>query len=183
MIFHPLEIAGAYLLEPQRLEDKRGFFARTYCRHELEERGLDPTVVQCNVSVNRQRGTVRGMHWQAVPYEEIKLVRCTSGAICDVLLDLRPTSETFLRHQAIELSRDNRHAVYIPAGIAHGYQALEDETEVFYQMSELYHPEAARGARWDDPAFDITWPLPITLISDRDRTFEDFSPETLEPLD
>lgn len=176
MIFHPLDIAGAYLLEPEKLEDKRGFFARTYCRHELEDRGLDPTVVQCSVSVNRQKGTVRGMHWQAAPYEEIKLVRSTAGAICDVLLDLRPSSATFCSHQAIELSRDNRLAVYIPAGVAHGFQTLEDDSEVFYQMSELYYPEAARGVRWDDPAFDISWPLPVTLISDRDQEFADFSP-------
>jgi dTDP-4-dehydrorhamnose 3,5-epimerase len=174
MIFHPLEIPGAYLIEPERKEDRRGFFARTYCRRELEERGLDPTVVQCNVSVNKLRGTVRGMHWQAAPHEEIKLVRCTAGAIHDVILDLRPDSPAYKKHVAVELDADSRSSLYIPAGVAHGFQTLTDDTEVFYQMSEFYYPEAARGVRWDDPAFDVTWPLEITEISDRDRGFPDF---------
>ena len=174
MIFHELEISGAFLIEPEKKADSRGFFARTYCRDELEARGLDPTVVQCNISVNTWRGTVRGMHWQAAPYEEIKLVRCTNGAIHDVLLDLRPDSPTFKQHLSAELTRENRHALYVPAGVAHGFQALEDESEVFYQMSELYHPDAARGVRWDDPAFSIRWPLPVTQISERDRSFPDF---------
>ena len=179
MIFHPLDLAGAFLLEPERLEDKRGFFARTYCRRELEERDLDPTVVQCSVSVNKLRGTVRGMHWQAPPFEEIKLVRCTAGAIHDALLDLRPDSATFLQSTAVELSRENRHAVYVPAGIAHGFQTLEDDSEVFYQMSEFHHPEAARGVRWDDPAFSIRWPLPIAMISERDSSYPDLEPASL----
>lgn len=174
MIFHELDIVGAFLLEPQRHEDLRGFFARTYCRDELEERGLDPTVVQCNVSVNKKKGTVRGMHWQAEPFPEIKLVRCTNGSIFDVLLDLRPDSETYCRHWGVKLTRENRMSLYIPAGIAHGFQALEDDSEVFYQMSEFYHPECARGVRWNDPAFDIEWPLPISLISDKDTLFPDF---------
>ncbi|MCP4654337.1 MAG: dTDP-4-dehydrorhamnose 3,5-epimerase [bacterium] len=175
MIFRELEIPGAYLLEPERHEDRRGFFARTYCRHELEARGLDPTVVQCNISVNHQRGTVRGMHYQAPPYEEIKLVRCTSGAIWDVVVDLRPDSTTFKRHLGVELTAENRLSLYIPAGLAHGFQTLEDATEVFYQMSEFYHPECARGMRWNDPAFDIEWPIPISVISERDLKFPDFS--------
>ncbi|MEM8933372.1 MAG: dTDP-4-dehydrorhamnose 3,5-epimerase [Acidobacteriota bacterium] len=174
MIFHELEIPGAYRIEPEKKSDSRGFFARTYCREELEARDLDPTVVQCNISVNAWRGTVRGMHWQAAPHEEIKLVRCTNGGIHDVLLDLRPDSPAFKRHVAVELTRENRHALYIPAGVAHGFQALEDDAEVFYQMSEFYYPEAARGVRWDDPAFDITWPLPVTQISEKDRSFPDF---------
>lgn len=176
MIFHRLDIDGAFLLEPQRVEDARGFFARTYCRHELEERGLDPTVVQCNISVNHQKGTVRGMHYQAPPHEEIKLVRCTQGAIYDVILDLRPDSPTFKQHFGVELSKDNRMSLYIPAGVAHGFQSLSDDAEVFYQMSELYHPDSARGVRWDDPAFNITWPLPVTMISDRDLAFDPFNP-------
>ncbi len=175
MIFHELEIPGAYLLEPERHEDRRGFFARTYCRRELEERGLDPTVVQCNISVNHQRGTVRGMHYQAPPYEEIKLVRCTSGAIWDVIVDVRPDSAAFKRHLGVELTAENRLSLYIPAGLAHGFQTLEDETEVFYQMSEFYHPEGARGIRWNDPAFEIEWPSPISVISERDLKFPDFS--------
>jgi len=174
MIFHPLEIPGAFLIEPERKEDRRGFFARTYCRRELEERGLDPTVVQCNVSVNKLRGTVRGMHWQAAPHEEIKLVRCTAGAIHDVILDLRPDSPAYKKHVAVELNADNRSSLYVPVGVAHGFQTLTDDAEVFYQMSEFYYPEAARGVRWDDPAFEITWPLEITEISDRDRNFPDF---------
>lgn len=174
MIFHPLAIPGAYLLEPERQADRRGFFARTYCRNELEDRGLDPTVVQCSISVNEHRGTVRGMHWQATPHEEIKLVRCTRGAVHDVLLDLRPGSSTYKRHVGVELDEDNRLAVYIPAGVAHGFQTLADGTEIFYQMSEFYHPEAARGVRWDDPAFDIAWPLPVAVIADKDLAFPDF---------
>ena len=174
MIFHPLDIPGAYLIEPERKEDRRGFFARTYCRNELEDRGLDPTVVQTNISVNHQRGTVRGMHYQAEPYPEIKLVRCTAGAIHDILLDLRPDSPAFKKHVGVELTAENRHAVYIPAGIAHGFQSLADNSEVFYQMSEFYYPEAARGVRHDDPAFGIEWPLPVTVISEKDLGFPDF---------
>lgn len=174
MIFHQLDIPGAFLIEPERVEDRRGFFARTYCRRELEARGLDPTVVQTSVSVNRLRGTVRGMHWQTAPYEEIKLVRATRGAIFDVILDLRPGSPTWKRHAGVELTADNRLSLYVPAGVAHGFQTLEDDTEVFYQMSEFYYPEAARGVRWDDPAFEIEWPLAISMISERDLTFPPF---------
>jgi len=174
MIFHRLKIPGAYLLEPERKEDRRGFFARTYCRHELEERGLDPTVVQCNISVNHRAGTVRGMHYQAAPHEEVKLVRCTAGAIFDCLLDLRPDSPTFKKHHGVELSATNRLSLYIPAGVAHGFQSLEDESEVFYQMSEFYYPESARGVRWNDPAFSIEWPLAVTEISEKDLAFADF---------
>ncbi|NJL27085.1 MAG: dTDP-4-dehydrorhamnose 3,5-epimerase [Thermoanaerobaculia bacterium] len=174
MIFHELDIPGAFLLEPERIEDRRGFFARTYCRRELEARGLDPTVVQTSVSVNRLRGTVRGMHWQTAPYEEIKLVRTTRGAIFDVILDLRPGSPTWKRHVGVELTADNRLSLYVPGGVAHGFQTQEDDTEVFYQMSEFYYPEHARGVRWDDPAFEIEWPLAISMISERDLAFPPF---------
>ena len=174
MIFRELEIAGAYLLEPERHEDPRGFFARTFCRQELEQRGLDPTVVQCNVSFNHRRGTVRGMHYQAAPSEEVKLVRCTRGAIWDVIVDLRRDSPSFKRHAGVELDAENRASLYVPAGIAHGFQTQTDATEVFYQMSELYDPAAARGVRWDDPAFEITWAQEITIISERDLEFPDF---------
>ena len=176
MIFHQLEIPGAFLIEPERKEDRRGFFARTYCRYELEARDLDPTVVQCNISVNNRRGTVRGMHWQAAPYEEIRLVRCTAGAIHDVILDLRPDSPTFKRHLAFELDAQNRLSVYIPAGLAHGFQTLADDTEVCYQISTSYAPEAARGYRWDDPAFQIPWPEPVTVMSEKDRNLPFFDP-------
>ncbi len=174
MIFQSLEIPGAFLLEPERRQDRRGFFARTFCRNELEDRGLDPAVVQCNISVNRRRGTVRGMHWQADPYSEVKLVRCTAGAIHDVILDLRPQSPTFKRHLGIDLDADNRLSLYIPKGLAHGFQSLEDDTEIFYQMSEFFHPDHARGVRWNDPAFSISWPLAVTEISDKDLAFPDF---------
>lgn len=174
MIFRELEIAGAYLLEPERHADDRGFFARTFCRRELIERGLEPAVAQCNVSFNRRRGTVRGMHFQAPPSQEVKLVRCTRGAIHDVLLDLRPDAPTFKRHLGIDLDAEVGASLYLPVGIAHGFQTLADATEVFYQMSEFYDPSAARGVRWNDPAFAITWPEEITVISERDLAFEDF---------
>ncbi|MEM9553974.1 MAG: dTDP-4-dehydrorhamnose 3,5-epimerase [Acidobacteriota bacterium] len=174
MIFHSLEIPGALLIEPERKADRRGFFARTWCRDELEERGLDPTVVQCNISVNTAKGTVRGMHWQGEPSPEIKLVRCTNGSIHDVILDLRPDSPTYKRSFGVELTRENRLGLYIPVGVAHGFQTLEDDTEVFYQMSEFYDADAQRGVRWNDPAFDIAWPLPISEISERDLTFPPF---------
>lgn len=174
MKFHELEIPGAYLVEPERKEDHRGFFARTYCRHELEERDLDPTVVQCDISVNTRLGTVRGLCYQGDPYPQIRLVRCTAGSIHAVLLDLRPASPTYKRHVAVELTRENRHAVYVPEGIAHGFQTLEDDTEVFCQMSEFHYPEAVRGVRFDDPAFSIPWPLEVTVISEKDLAFPDF---------
>jgi dTDP-4-dehydrorhamnose 3,5-epimerase len=174
MIFRPLALPGAYLIEPEKIEDRRGFFARTYCRRELEDRDLDPAIVQCNVSVNRLKGTLRGMHYQAAPSEEIKLVRCTNGAIWDVILDLRPDSPTFKKFVGLELSRDNRLSLYIPKGVAHGFQSLVDDAEVFYQMSEFFMPELARGVRHDDPAFGITWPLPVSMISERDAALPDF---------
>ncbi len=174
MIFRELEVPGAYLLEPERHEDDRGFFARTFCRRELEARGLEPAVAQCNVSFNRRRGTVRGMHYQAPPAEEVKLVRCTRGAIWDVILDLRPDSAGFKRHAGVELDAESGVSLYLPAGVAHGFQTLRDASEVFYQMSEFFNPEAARGVRWNDPAFAITWPREITVISDRDLAFPDF---------
>ncbi len=174
MTFRELEIPGAYLLEPERHEDARGFFTRTFCRREFEQRGLEPTVAQCNVSFNHRRGTVRGMHYQAPPSEEAKLVRCTRGAIFDLILDLRPDSTSFKRHVAVELDAENRASLYVPAGVAHGFQTLADDTEVFYQMSEFYDPASARGVRWDDPAFEISWPHEITVISDRDLAFPNF---------
>ncbi len=174
MLFRELEIAGAYLLEPERHEDERGFFARTFCRRELEQRGLEPDIAQCNISFNHLRGTVRGMHYQAPPAEEVKLVRCTRGAIHDVIVDLRPDSPSFKRHLAVRLDAENQAALYVPAGVAHGFQTLADNTEVFYQMSELYDPSAGRGVRWNDAAFEITWPREISVISERDLEFPDF---------
>ncbi len=175
MIFRQLEVAGAYLLEPERHDDERGFFARTFCRLELEQRDLEPAVAQCNVSFNHRRGTVRGMHYQAPPSEEVKLVRCTRGAIWDVILDLRPESPSFKRHVAVELDAEGRASLYVPAGVAHGFQTLTDAAEVFYQMSEFYDPASARGVRWDDPAFQVTWPREISVVSERDLAFPDFA--------
>jgi dTDP-4-dehydrorhamnose 3,5-epimerase len=170
-------LPGVFVVEPEPKADDRGFFARTWCRDEFAARGLTTTWVQCSVSFNHKVGTLRGMHWQAAPHEEVKLVRCTSGAAYDVVLDLRPTSPAFKQWVAVELTAANRRAVYIPAGCAHGFQTLADATELFYQMSEFYHPEAARGARWDDPAFGILWPpSDARIIAPRDLSFPDFAP-------
>lgn len=171
MQFHTLPIAGVYLIEPERSVDERGFFARTWCRQEFAERGLDTSLVQCGCAYNRQRGTLRGMHFQAAPYEETKLVRCTRGAIYDVVLDLRADSATFGRWHAVELTAENRHELHVPHGVAHGYLTLSDDCEVFYQISTAHQPTAARGVRWDDPAFGIEWPEQPSLISDRDANF------------
>lgn len=175
MIFRELDLPGAFLLEPERLEDERGFFARIFCRRELEAHGLEPAVVQCSLSFNHRRGTVRGMHWQTPPAEEAKLVRCVRGAVHDVIVDLRPDSPTFERHAAVELDAENRLALYVPPGFAHGFQTLEDATELLYQMSELYTPERARGFRFDDPEVGIRWPLPVSVISERDRSLPPFA--------
>lgn len=175
MIFRELDLPGAFLLEPERLEDERGFFARIFCRRELEAHGLNPGVAQCSLSFNRRRGTVRGMHWQAPPAEEAKLVRCVRGAVHDVIVDLRPDSPTFERHAAVELDAENRLALYVPPGCAHGFQTLEDSTELLYQMSEFYAPESARGFRFDDPEVGVRWPLPVSVISERDRSLPRFA--------
>jgi dTDP-4-dehydrorhamnose 3,5-epimerase len=168
MIFRETPLAGAWVLEPERFEDERGFFARTWCRRDFEARGLDPGIAQCSVSWNHRRGSLRGLHLQTAPHEEVKLVRVTRGAVWDVIVDLRPESPTFKRHFGITLSAENRHELYIPKGMAHGFQTLEDGTEVFYQISDFYAPESARGYRWDDPAFAIPWPEPVTVISEKD---------------
>lgn len=171
MRLEPLPLAGAYLLSVSPLEDARGYFARTFCRDEFTAHGLSPVVAQCNVSWNRHRGTLRGLHYQAAPHGEAKLVRCTRGAVWDVMVDLRDESPTRLKWYGVELSAENRLAVYIPEGFAHGFQSLVDDTEVFYQMSESYHPDLARGVRWDDPALGIHWPLAEPILSERDRTY------------
>jgi dTDP-4-dehydrorhamnose 3,5-epimerase len=169
MIFRETPLDGAWVLEPERFEDERGFFARTWCRRDFEARGLDPAIAQCSVSWNHRRGTLRGLHLQIAPHEEVKLVRVTRGTVWDVIVDLRPESLSFKRHFAVELSGENRRELYIPKGMAHGFQTLADGTEVFYQISEFYAPESARGYRWDDPAFAIPWPEPVTVISEKDR--------------
>lgn len=176
MRFHETQLKGAYIIELEKREDDRGFFARSWCTQEFKDQGLNSNLVQCNISFNRQRGTLRGMHYQAPPHEETKLVRCTRGAIFDVIIDIRPESPTFKQWVAFELAAENRKMLYIPEGMAHGFQTLEDKTEVFYQMSEFYHPQSARGVRWNDPAFEIDWPKAHQrMISDKDQSYLDFS--------
>jgi dTDP-4-dehydrorhamnose 3,5-epimerase len=176
MVFTETGLSGAVIVDVERHSDERGFFARSWCTREFQERGLNPLVVQCNVSGNTAKGTLRGMHYQLAPHAEVKLVRCTKGAIYDVIIDLREGSPTFLRHVGVELTADNHRALYIPEGFAHGFMTLQDDSEVFYQMSAFYEPSAARGVRWDDPAFGIKWPLPVTVISKRDQELPDFNP-------
>jgi dTDP-4-dehydrorhamnose 3,5-epimerase len=176
MYFIPTKLKGAYILEPEKLEDERGFFARTWCQQEFSKQELDANLVQCSISFNKKKGTLRGMHFQIPPFAETKLVRCTQGAIYDVIIDLRQDSETFLQWLGVELTAENRKALYVPKGFAHGFQTLEDNTEVFYQISEFYAPECARGLRWNDPTFNITWQQPVSVISERDRNYENYSP-------
>jgi len=173
MRFRETDVAGVFLIEPERIHDQRGFFARTWCRDEFEAHGLRGNLVQCSVSSNRRKGTLRGLHYQAPPHEEAKLVRCTMGAIHDVALDLRPRSPSFGAHVGVTLSAANRHLLYVPEGVAHGFLTLEDDTEVAYQMSAFHAPDAARGVRFDDPAFAIPWPDEVLVIADRDRTYPD----------
>ena len=162
------------MIDLELWKDSRGFFARTWCVNEFEKHGLNPRLVQCNISFNRSKGTLRGMHYQVAPYEEAKLIRCTMGSICDVIVDLRPGSPTFRQHVAVTLSAGNRKMLYVPEKFAHGFVTLEDDTEVFYQMSEFYSQESARGFRWNDPAFGIRLPVPVAVISERDATYPDF---------
>ena len=169
MIFTETALKDAFIIEPEPIHDERGFFARTWSQEEFLQRGLNPTVVQQNISLNKVRGTLRGMHYQVKPHQEAKLVRCTAGPIFDVIVDLRKDSPTFHKWFGLELSSNNRRMLYVPESFAHGFQTLEDDTEVGYQISEYYHPEAARGLRWDDPALGINWPLPVTVISQRDK--------------
>ena len=178
MTFPELELPGAFLIELDRIEDERGFFARTFCRDEFAEHGLATEIVQANTAFNRRKGTLRGMHFQAAPHEEAKLVRCTRGAVYDVIVDLRRDSPTFTRWVSVELTVENDTMLYVPEGFAHGYQTLEDETETSYLMSQRYEPSAGRGVRWDDPAFGIEWPDEgDRTMNERDRTWPDFSPD------
>jgi len=174
LIFTQTKLPGAYVIEVEKREDQRGFFGRTFCREEFEGHGLNSQVVQCNISFNKRKGTLRGMHLQAAPFGEVKLVRCTSGSIYDVIIDLRPASRTFKQHFAVELSAANHRMLYIPADMAHGFQTLEEDTEVFYQMSQIFSVEHARGVRWNDPAFGIEWPAGERIILERDRNYPDF---------
>jgi dTDP-4-dehydrorhamnose 3,5-epimerase len=176
MKFISIPLEKACLIELEAMIDDRGFFARSWCAGEFRLHGLNPNVVQCSVSFNTRKGTLRGMHYQKEPYPEAKLVRCCSGAIYDVLVDLRPTSPSYCKWFAVELTAANRKMLYVPEGFAHGFQTLADDTEVFYQISESYRPEYAQGVRWDDPQFGIEWPIRDPIISQRDRTFADHKP-------
>jgi dTDP-4-dehydrorhamnose 3,5-epimerase len=175
MIFSETALPGAVVIELERVADERGFFARSFCAREFAAHGLDARVAQCNISFNRVKGTLRGLHFQRPPHAEAKLVRCTAGRVYDVIVDLRPDSPAFCRHVAIELSARNRTMLYVPQGVAHGFQTLEDESEVFYQMSAPYERDAAAGVRWDDAAFAIAWPLAVSVVSARDRSYPDFA--------
>jgi len=173
--FTETALPGAYIIDIEPIEDERGFFARSWCQKEFEAHNLNPNLVQCNISFNKKRGTLRGMHYQINPHAEAKLVRCTRGSIFDVIIDLRFKSSTYKQWVAVELNSSNTRMLYIPADFAHGFQTLEDNTEVFYQMSEFYHPECARGVRWDDTAFKIDWPISEEIISEKDRQYADFT--------
>ena len=176
MIFIETELQGAFIIEPEKIADERGFFARTWCQKEFARRGLTSQFIQGNISSNTEKGTLRGMHYQVHPHEEVKLVRCTQGAIYDVIIDLRPGSPTFKKWMAVELTAENHCALYIPEEFAHGFQTLVDNTELFYQMSGSYHPDCGRGIRWNDPAFRIEWPSDERIISAWDQEFPDFIP-------
>jgi dTDP-4-dehydrorhamnose 3,5-epimerase len=171
MRFAATKLAGAWVVEPQLHEDSRGFFARTFCAREFRDQGLVDSFVQCNTSWNAHKGTVRGLHYQLPPASEVKLVRCTAGALWDVIVDLRPDSPTYLQHYGIELSAKNRFALYIPGMFAHGFETLEEGTEVFYQMSEYYAPALSRGIRYNDPKIGVQWPVAVTSISDQDLSW------------
>jgi dTDP-4-dehydrorhamnose 3,5-epimerase len=174
LIFTETKLAGAFVIELERRTDERGFFARTFCEQEFKAHGLNTRVAQCNVSFNKRKGTLRGMHYQTAPFAEAKLVRCTSGSIYDVIIDLRPASATFKQHFSVELSAENRRMLYIPEDFAHGFQTLQDDTEVFYHMAQRYSAEHARGVRWNDPAFGIEWPEGERIIIERDQNYPDF---------
>ena len=176
MKFTALDLPGTFLVDLEPITDNRGHFARTFCHDEFREHGLDPMVAQCNVSWNHRKGTLRGMHYQSDPHGEAKLVRCTRGAIFDVLIDLRPESTAYCTWTAHELTADGPHMLFAPTGVAHGFLTLADATEVHYQMSAPYVQDAASGVRWDDPAFAIDWPAAIEVISERDAGYPDFRP-------
>lgn len=183
MIFAETALKGAFVIELEKNEDERGFFARTFCRKEFEAHSLNPKLVQCSISYNKKKGTLRGMHYQIAPHQEAKLISCTRGAVYDVIIDLRPDSPTYCQWFAMELTAHNSlfavpyEMLYVPEGFAHGFQTLKENTVVLYQMSEFYHPECARGVRWDDPVFGIEWPLSNRVISKKDLSYPDFRNE------
>ena len=175
MIFEETRLKGAFIVKLEKLEDERGFFARAWCQKELNDMGMSSRIVQANLSYNKKKGTLRGMHYQVSPHEEAKFVRCCRGAIYDVIVDLRSKSPTYKEWIGVELSAPNRQVLFVPEGFAHGFQTLEDHTEVFYQVSEFYTPGAEKGARYNDPAFNIDWPLSVSVISEKDAGWADYS--------
>jgi dTDP-4-dehydrorhamnose 3,5-epimerase len=180
MRFIETDLQGAYIIELERREDERGFFARGFCQKEFAQHGLKPVIAQANVASNRLKGTIRGMHFQYPPNAETKLVRCTRGGILDIIVDLRPESPTYLRHIAVELTAENQRALYVPERFAHGYQALEDNTDTSYQVGEFYTPSAEGGLRYDDPRLGLSWPLPVSVMSDKDRVYKSLDEIELE---
>jgi dTDP-4-dehydrorhamnose 3,5-epimerase len=180
VIFTETKLKGAFVVDIERREDSRGFFARAFCQHEFAAHGLSPVVAQVNVALNRKKGTLRGMHFQFPPAAETKLVRITRGAAVDIIVDLRPESPTYLQHVAVELSEDSGRAIYVPERFAHGYQVLRDETEASYQMGEFHTPGAAGGLLYDDPRLGLAWPLPLTVISDKDRAWKPLEQQEAE---
>ena len=174
MIFSETRLAGSFIIELEKIKDERGFFARTWDKIKFSEMNLDSEFVQSSISLNKKKGTIRGMHYQTKPYQESKIVRCTKGKIFDVIIDLRPNSTTFKKWVSVELSEDNYKMMYIPKGFAHGYQTLDDYSEILYEISEYYKPECSKGIRWNDKEFNIQWPLKEIIISEKDKTFEDY---------
>lgn len=175
MIFKETKLSGAFVIELEKIVDDRGFFARTWDNKEFEEHDLNTKLVQCNISFNKKKGTLRGMHYQIPPYEEAKLVCCIKGKIYDVIIDLRPHSKTYKNWLAVELAVDNNKMIFVPEGFAHGFQTLEDNTKVFYQMSQFYNQESSRGIRWNDESFDIKWPIKPSIISEKDLSYEPYN--------
>lgn len=171
MIFTETRLKGAFVIDLERRSDERGFFARTFCQHEFRDHGLKPVIAQANVASNNKKGTLRGMHFQYPPMAETKLVRCTRGAILDIIVDLRPESPTYLQHVAVELTEENMRALYVPERFAHGYQTLHDGTDTSYQVGEFYAPNTEGGLRYDDPKLGLAWPLPVSVISPKDQAF------------
>jgi dTDP-4-dehydrorhamnose 3,5-epimerase len=175
MIFTETKLRGAFIIDIKRMEDSRGFFARAFCQNEFKEHGLKPVIAQANVAFNKKKGTIRGMHFQYPPTAETKLVRCTRGAILDIIVDLRPESPTYLEHISVELNEEDHRALYVPERFAHGYQALRDGTETSYQVGEFYTPSSEGGLRYDDPKLKLSWPLPLSVISEKDLAFRSLS--------
>jgi dTDP-4-dehydrorhamnose 3,5-epimerase len=175
MIFNHTTLNDAFLIDIEKREDSRGFFARAWDIKEFQQNGLNSNLVQCNISRSKKKGTIRGMHYQKYPHQEAKLIRCTKGKIYDVIIDLRPNSKSYKKWEGFELSSDNYKLLYVPEGFAHGFQSLEDNTEIFYQVSQFYTPEAEAGIRWDDSTFNISWPLSSYIVSEKDSTWKKFT--------